>query len=58
MEEMFFKPLPIDILVQGFNAGAVLHPYPIPIIESIHKIDIVRNMNVILGVLDALNSNE
>ena len=55
---MFFKPLPIDILVQGFNAGAVLHPYPIPIIESIHKIDIVRNMNVILGVLDALNSKE
>ena len=27
----------------------------IPIIESIQKIDIVRNMNVILSVLDALN---
>ena len=31
---------------------------PIPIIESIQKFDIVRNMNVILGTLDALNSND
>ena len=30
---------------------------PIPIIESIQKIDIVSVMNVILGLLDAFNSN-
>ena len=27
-------------------------------IESIQRIDIVSNMNVILGALDALNSND
>ena len=31
---------------------------PIPILESIQKIDIVRKMNFILVVSDALNSKE
>ena len=38
-----------------------VHDYkvkPIPFIESIQKNDIVRKMNVMLGVLNALNSNE
>ena len=38
-----------------------VHDYkvkPISFIESIQQIDIVRNLNVILGVLNALNTNE
>ena len=47
-----------DALLQGQSIQSVEIERPIPIIESIQKIDIVRNINVILGVLDALNSKE
>ena len=47
-----------DALLHGQSIQNVQIERPIPIIESIQKIVIVRSMNVNLGVLDALNSND
>ena len=47
-----------DALLHGQSIQNVKIERPIPIIESIQKIVIVRSMNVNLGVLDALNSND
>ena len=52
---MMLSNYTLDALLHGQSIKSVEIERPILITKSIQKIDIVRNLNVILGVLDALN---
>jgi len=52
---MMLSNYTLDALLHGQSIKSVEIERPILITKSIQKIDIVRNLNVILGVLNALN---